>query len=457
MIKILFVFLLGCAFWAFFSPKKNGLSTSEYSRSKLFYLGGIQINEADNKAWAGLLQACSMNTVEVTVYATQGKWDSDSLRYDAEDLKVMDQIRTAKESGLKVVLILRVHLDHSFDENKFLWHGMLMPKDSSTLTRWFGRYTSFAKKWAQIAQQEGVDVLGIGSEMNALSATLPIQRMPNLYAYHNSKKKQKSHENKALYYHKKLDKQDMWLNGYEHKGNLKAYINEGIERKTHWAHQVTFEGQSGRINRMNKRRKQCALHWRTLIKTLRGAFDGALTYAANFDNYLEVEFWDALDFMGVNAYFSLRDAYQEYESDAQFLELMKAGWLNAFEGVNSFRKQQQLDSMPLLFTELGYINRRGCTVHPWQGFGYSVVGHAYYEKLIRWTKEPYSYRERTLAMQALYEVVAEQNIHLEGLLYWKLTSHDYHLPYEPFALHLTKDAQDSLQKILTQFSSFSAD
>jgi hypothetical protein len=54
-------------------------------------------------------------------------------------------------------------------------------------------------------------------------------------------------------------------------------------------------------------------------------------------------------------------------------------------------------------------------------------------------------------------VVAEQNIHLEGLLYWKLTSHDYHLPYEPFALHLTKDAQDSLQKILTQFSSFSAD
>lgn len=394
-----------------------------------------------------------MNTVEVTVYATQGKWDSDSLRYEAEDLRVMDQIRSAKEAGLKVVLILRVHLDYSFDENKFVWHGMVMPKDSATLQRWFVRYTSFVSKWAKIAQQEGVDVVGIGSEMNALSATLPIQSMSDLYAYYNSMSKQKSHEYKALHYKKELNEQDMWINGYQHEGTLKSYIDQRIDRKKKWANQVTFEGQSRRIDRMNARRIQCAVHWRQLIKTVRNQFKGALTYAANFDNYLEVEFWEVLDFVGINAYFGLRQAYQKYEDDRQFMTLMKNGWNRAFEGINAFRKRQNIVHKPLLFTELGYINRRGCTVHPWQGFGYSIVGYSYYEELIRWTKEPYNYRERNLAMQALYEVVIDQKINLEGLLYWKLTSHDYHMPYEPFALHLTLDAQDSLQTTLSRFAS----
>lgn len=450
IIKI--VLLLGLSISLLFLFKNSHSEKTVQYRSELFYLGGIQINEADNKAWAELLKKSSMNTVEVTVYATQGKWDSDSLRYEAEDLKVMDQIRSAKEAGLKVVLILRVHLDYSFDANKFMWHGMVMPKDSATLHHWFVRYTSFVSKWAKIAQKEGVDVVGVGSEMNALSSTLPIRSMPDLYAYHNSISKQKSHEYKALHYKKELNEQDMWINGYQHEGTLKSYIDERIDCKIKWAGQVTFEGQSRRIDRMNARRIQCAAHWRQLIKIVRDQFKGSLTYAANFDNYVEVEFWDALDFVGINAYFGLRQAYQQYEDDTQFLKLMKSGWNRAFEGVNAFRKKQNIEHKPLLFTELGYINRRGCTVHPWQGFGYSVVGFSYYEALIRWTKEPYNYRERNLAMQALYEVVKEQKINLEGLLYWKLTSHDYHMPYEPFALHLTLDVQDSLQATLMRFA-----
>ena len=45
--------------------------------------------------------------------------------------------------------------------------------------------------------------------------------------------------------------------------------------------------------------QQC---WRALIGELRTAYHGALTYAANWDEAESVPFWDALDFVGVDAY-----------------------------------------------------------------------------------------------------------------------------------------------------------
>ena len=37
-----------------------------------FYLGGIQVNEADHSHWVETLAESGMNTVAVTVYAHQG-------------------------------------------------------------------------------------------------------------------------------------------------------------------------------------------------------------------------------------------------------------------------------------------------------------------------------------------------------------------------------------------------
>jgi hypothetical protein len=45
--------------------------------------------------------------------------------------------------------------------------------------------------------------------------------------------------------------------------------------------------------------QQC---WRALIGDLRHAYHGAITYAANWDEAEQVPFWDALDFVGVDAY-----------------------------------------------------------------------------------------------------------------------------------------------------------
>jgi len=45
--------------------------------------------------------------------------------------------------------------------------------------------------------------------------------------------------------------------------------------------------------------------WRSIISAVRNAFPGPLTYGAAFEEVFRVPFWDALDFIGVSAYFPL--------------------------------------------------------------------------------------------------------------------------------------------------------
>ena len=47
--------------------------------------------------------------------------------------------------------------------------------------------------------------------------------------------------------------------------------------------------------------------WRGLIGRLRQVYDGPLTYAANWSDYQRVPFWDALDTIGIQAYFPLTE------------------------------------------------------------------------------------------------------------------------------------------------------
>ena len=148
-----------------------------------FLLGGIQVNEPDHEAWMRALERAEMNTVAVTVYAKQGDWDSSNLWFEDQEPWVMAEIRTAKAAGLKVVLVLRVALDHAFSRNKFFWHGMIQPRTDDDLADWFWRYRRFTERWAAIAETEGVDVLAVASELNALTNTLPIDELPALEEY----------------------------------------------------------------------------------------------------------------------------------------------------------------------------------------------------------------------------------------------------------------------------------
>ncbi|MFQ5351068.1 MAG: hypothetical protein ACE5EG_11545, partial [Thermoanaerobaculia bacterium] len=148
-----------------------------------FLLGGIQVNEPDHQVWLRALERAEMNTVAVTVYAKQGDWDTSNLWFEQEEPWVLAEIRAAKEARLKVVLVLRVALDHAFSRNEFFWHGMIQPRTEADLTDWFWRYRRFTAHWAAIAEAEGVDVLAVASELNALTNTLPVDELPTLEEY----------------------------------------------------------------------------------------------------------------------------------------------------------------------------------------------------------------------------------------------------------------------------------
>ena len=86
-------------------------------------------------------------------------------------------------------------------------------------------------------------------------------------------------------------------------------------------------------------------YWRGLIRRIREQYSGELTYAANWDNYENLAFWDELDYIGVDAYFPiakeknppLRKLLSGWEDIAELLE----------EKSNEYGK-------PILFTEYGY-------------------------------------------------------------------------------------------------------
>ncbi len=98
--------------------------------------------------------------------------------------------------------------------------------------------------------------------------------------------------------------------------------------------------------------------WRRVIREVRAVYSGRLTYAANWHREFEdVTFWDALDWIGVQAYFPLST------DDARTsLADLKAGWAPHLEAL---RRVQRKFGKPLLFTEIGYKSTPGATRQPW--------------------------------------------------------------------------------------------
>ncbi|MBF0253353.1 MAG: hypothetical protein HQL29_05995 [Candidatus Omnitrophica bacterium] len=97
--------------------------------------------------------------------------------------------------------------------------------------------------------------------------------------------------------------------------------------------------------------------WKELIKNVRSSFDGKITYAANWDNYKNIKFWDDLDFAGIDAYFPL-----SYKSNPT-LEDLKKGWLNWAVEIEGFFNETK---KPILFTEIGYPSGSNAPSEPWK-------------------------------------------------------------------------------------------
>ena len=85
--------------------------------------------------------------------------------------------------------------------------------------------------------------------------------------------------------------------------------------------------------------------WEQLIDKIRAVYGGKLTYAANWDNYMNVRFWNKLDYIGVDNYYPVSDQILPEVDD------MIAAWEPFFEEMKGFSKKVD---RPVLFTEYGY-------------------------------------------------------------------------------------------------------
>ncbi|MEQ9422794.1 MAG: hypothetical protein RJQ09_00145 [Cyclobacteriaceae bacterium] len=97
--------------------------------------------------------------------------------------------------------------------------------------------------------------------------------------------------------------------------------------------------------------------WLALIDSVRAKFSGKITYAANWDNYDQVTFWDKLDYIGIDAYFPLKG-----EDNPEVGDLVKE-WSNVRNDLKALSKGS---GKPILFTEYGYRSIDFCHKGHWE-------------------------------------------------------------------------------------------
>lgn len=101
-------------------------------------------------------------------------------------------------------------------------------------------------------------------------------------------------------------------------------------------------------------------YWIQLIGKIRKVYNGSLTYAANWDSFDQITFWDQLDYIGIDAYFPLGD------HKVPTVEETIAEW----EPYKNRIQELQLEKgKPVIFTEWGYESEEYAGKTPWQSEG----------------------------------------------------------------------------------------
>lgn len=101
-----------------------------------------------------------------------------------------------------------------------------------------------------------------------------------------------------------------------------------------------------------------ATQWRQLAAAVRGVYSGRITYAANHGNEDVVKWWDAVDFIGIDAYYSLTS-----KNNPTLAEL-KTAWSNRRNSIRNWRNSKW-PTKQVSFTEVGYRSADGTNKAPW--------------------------------------------------------------------------------------------
>lgn len=134
--------------------------------------------------------------------------------------------------------------------------------------------------------------------------------------------------------------------------------------------------------------------WRELIARVRAVTDARLTYAANWDRFEEVAFWDALDAIGIQAYFPLSELEDPEEA------ALRAGWRSALAPLARLSAES---GKPVVFTELGYSAAPVAALRPWEDPSSAQLAPALQRRCLR----------------VALDVLADEEAWLRGAFLWK--------------------------------------
>ena len=153
--------------------------------------------------------------------------------------------------------------------------------------------------------------------------------------------------------------------------------------------------------------------WRGLIAQVRRIYGGPVTYAAHWERELEqIEFWDALDYIGVNFYFPIARAAAPPQRDSP--ELLAA--------MHRIGRVQSDFQKPILFTEVGFPALATAASRPWEenssALDAELQARCYAVWLEKFSRAP----------------------DVKGMFWWKWPSHGRGSPFDPSHRPLAKPA-----------------
>lgn len=162
-----------------------------------------------------------------------------------------------------------------------------------------------------------------------------------------------------------------------------------------------------------------AARWRGLIAKVRAETPAQLTYAANWDRFGAIEFWEALDAVGVQAYFPL-EVGKARDAEGAFAGLPTVAGLEAAWAPHlaELERVAERTGKPVVFLELGYDRHERADVEPWR--------NAWEEPTARATE-----LQRRLLVAA-FGVLERERAWLRGAFLWKWFVHGN--GHEDFAL-----------------------
>ena len=127
--------------------------------------------------------------------------------------------------------------------------------------------------------------------------------------------------------------------------------------------------------------------WREkVIEPVRKVYRGPLTYAANWRReFMNIRFWDALDYAGIDAYFPLVDNIPSPDIDR-----IREEW---YRWVAQIDKWQAVIQKPVIFPEVGYHSAEWAAKDPWEHAAQGVVDTGLQRDLYKALLEEFSKKD----------------------------------------------------------------